>query len=373
MPDSDDTDIKVIRVIQQGIPNNGGGGGLTVWDSGATYQTGEIKLWHDGLWESQVDNNHGSEPVAGNADWELVGGTPYVDVGPFDPPGIISAPFYDRNLTGPGVLAVPAPGTNKWVYSPLVTTEVSAGDDWNSHANPILTYGNTAGIDSFGGQTIDDGLDGKYNGAPFASLPNITTPTRAYSGDVINLPLVLSQSALSSAGGTRSIKYRVYYLILEAGSDFPATQFFIIASINQGAKTIEVVDLNGDASALTGSIAIVGSTANNGTYTVVATAYEPVTRNITAVDQILKTFTVAGDHALQFSPGLTVLVSGSTGNDGVYTVVSVVFATGNTTITVVEVIPDSTPDGTIAGINLVTIIAVAEAIPDPTADGWVKQ
>jgi len=67
---------------------------------------------------------------------------------------------------------------------------------------------------------------------------------------------------------------------------------------------------------------------------------------ITGVDRMAGTFTVAGDQTGSFLSGSDAIVTGSTGNDGSYTIVSSVFGTA-TTITVDEAIPDATVDGSI--------------------------
>lgn len=67
---------------------------------------------------------------------------------------------------------------------------------------------------------------------------------------------------------------------------------------------------------------------------------------ITGVSTTTRTFTVAGDQTGAFLSGSDCIVTGSTGNDGSYTVVSAVYAS-STTITVDEVVPSSVADGTI--------------------------
>lgn len=57
-------------------------------------------------------------------------------------------------------------------------------------------------------------------------------------------------------------------------------------------------------------------------------------------------FTVAGDQRTAFNPGYRFIVTGSTGNDGVYTVTSSVFAV-STEIFVKEAVPNATADGNI--------------------------
>ncbi len=68
---------------------------------------------------------------------------------------------------------------------------------------------------------------------------------------------------------------------------------------------------------------------------------------IAGVSTAARTFAVAADLSGVLSPGDQIRVSGSTGNDGWYTVVSAVYSDPNTTITVVEAVPDATGDGTL--------------------------
>lgn len=69
------------------------------------------------------------------------------------------------------------------------------------------------------------------------------------------------------------------------------------------------------------------------------------TYDITGVDQGTKTFTIAESVAHLFIDGKTFAVSGSTGNDGTYTING--DATGTTSIIVDEAIADATVDGAI--------------------------
>jgi hypothetical protein len=75
-----------------------------------------------------------------------------------------------------------------------------------------------------------------------------------------------------------------------------------------------------------------------------------VAEAITGVDQTggagTNFFTVAGDLTAKFVTGITFAISGSTGNDGTFTVVSSVFGT-STDIVVAEVIADVTVDGNV--------------------------
>ena len=72
------------------------------------------------------------------------------------------------------------------------------------------------------------------------------------------------------------------------------------------------------------------------------------TRPVTGVSTVSKTVTISGKHiALINTEGLSIQWANSTANDGYYTIDSVSYNSGldETTITVVEAIPDSTDDG----------------------------
>jgi hypothetical protein len=68
---------------------------------------------------------------------------------------------------------------------------------------------------------------------------------------------------------------------------------------------------------------------------------------ITAVNQGGKIFTIAGDFVTALSAATTIDVVRSTGNNGTFTIASVALVGGDTEITVVEVIPSGTADGSI--------------------------
>jgi len=58
--------------------------------------------------------------------------------------------------------------------------------------------------------------------------------------------------------------------------------------------------------------------------------------------------TIAGEHAIEFVGGQSIVISGSTSNDGTYTVISAANVGGDTEITVVEAIVAIPVDGTLA-------------------------
>ena len=82
----------------------------------------------------------------------------------------------------------------------------------------------------------------------------------------------------------------------------------------------------------------------------------PAQFTITAVDQALDLFTVAGDQTGEMVIGDKIKVSGSTGNDGDYIIASLQFSGGNTIIGVAEEIPDATIDGQIAHADKVSVL-----------------
>lgn len=86
---------------------------------------------------------------------------------------------------------------------------------------------------------------------------------------------------------------------------------------------------------------------------------------ITGVNQGAKTFTVTGD-ASAFQNAETLAVYRSTGNDGLYTIVSAVFGGVSTVITVVEAIADATADGSAGDNSIGDVGAIATyTLTDP--------
>ncbi|MEK0324558.1 MAG: hypothetical protein QQN63_02545 [Nitrosopumilus sp.] len=143
------------------------------------------------------------------------------------------------------------------------------------------------------------------------------------------------------------------------------TASYAITAVTTGTPSFTVAeDLSAQQIAGT-KFVVVGSTNNDGTYTVVSvsgtgpsiittaetmpddtvdgTIHLTLRYPITGVSQGSKTFTVAGNHSANFTVGKKLFVKDSTGNDATYTVVS---STGTpTVITVSETISDSTADG----------------------------
>lgn len=68
---------------------------------------------------------------------------------------------------------------------------------------------------------------------------------------------------------------------------------------------------------------------------------------ITGVDQAQKKFVFTGNYTTYFLVSAKFRVIGSSGNNGVYTTVSVAYSAGQTTVTVSESIPSATVDGSV--------------------------
>lgn len=75
---------------------------------------------------------------------------------------------------------------------------------------------------------------------------------------------------------------------------------------------------------------------------------------VTAVSTGSKRFTVSGDRRRWLNVGGTIAISGSTGNNGSYTVASFTYSGGNTLIVVNETVPDATADGTLTANQKIT-------------------
>ena len=146
-----------------------------------------------------------------------------------------------------------------------------------------------------------------------------------------------------------------------------------VIGINQGTKTFTLLGSLTAHARLDDVLRVSGSTGNDGLYTVVSSTDNTINMNfpITNVNQVNKEFTISGDYTSLITVGDTLSVSGSTGNDGTYTIASLTLSSGDTIIEVDEAIPDGTIDGTITVAVLTTDIVVDEVISDNTIDGTI--
>lgn len=86
---------------------------------------------------------------------------------------------------------------------------------------------------------------------------------------------------------------------------------------------------------------------SDGTIDEVATAAHVATFSIIAADTVAQTLKVAGNRLLDFPNNITLVVTGSTGNNGSYTCNGCSFDGTDTLVAIVEPVPDATGDGTI--------------------------
>ncbi len=266
----------------------GSGGALEVWDVATPYSPPTIVVDRGGLWQAE-DDSTGSRPVSGNAKWTLVGGTPYVDV-VLDPVALTTQPFYDPS-TPVGFPVIPDAGSG------LVAVPIQAiftrddGDAWA--ADPDIEFvfnewaGETIWFANISGPAL---LTSPANYGGFGTFGGIGSAGLQFTDTG---PVVIGTLVDVTDGGTfgtRSLYIRTFYQIQPISPRTPTHVFYNITAVVQVSKTFTTT---GNASALTGNIDVVGST----------------------------------------------------GNDGTYTIVSAVFGAGSTVITVTEAIPDATADG----------------------------
>lgn len=86
--------------------------------------------------------------------------------------------------------------------------------------------------------------------------------------------------------------------------------------------------------------------------------------DIEAVNTTNETFSIPGDYTALFTSAVVFVVSGSTGNDGTWTVASSTFTGGATVITVNENVTDATVDGIISTGNTGILDLVIEVDAD---------
>lgn len=105
-----------------------------------------------------------------------------------------------------------------------------------------------------------------------------------------------------------------------------------------------------------------------GTVTAPATT---TTYAINAVNPGLQQFTVTGNARNSLAGGQTFTVSGSTGNNGIYTVSNISYSAPNTTITVSEAIPSAVADGNVTNIfGTMQMLDGQVKMADPAGDAF---
>lgn len=143
-----------------------------------------------------------------------------------------------------------------------------------------------------------------------------------------------------SSGGSK----KDYVPIAGGGGNSETNVNSGIANFKQRSPQISFIAYYNSIDASNGSLQ---DAINNGDFT--ASSFEPriKTPGINDVDTTNDSVTVPGDYTDRAAPGNTIVISESTGNDGIYNIDSLNYDSGNdeTEITVVGDITDSTVDG----------------------------
>lgn len=148
-------------------------------------------------------------------------------------------------------------------------------------------------------------------------------------------------------------------IVIAGGEDYDAIAALMDAEVTPAATVVfsgSAFVFTSASTGVTSTILVAAGTAGSGggdlfaaievADTVTITFNAPVAGTAGTVDA----FTVDGDQAADFQAGYRFTVSGSTGNDGTYTVApngSILLAGPTTQIPTVEQIPDATADGDI--------------------------
>lgn len=140
------------------------------------------------------------------------------------------------------------------------------------------------------------------------------------------------------------------------------------------------------------SVSVFGSTGNDGDWQVITSTFDGFSTSIelvpprdiftiSGINAVLNTFTVPGDATAIDQTGLSIIATGTIGNDGTYTATGSVFDGFNTIISVAESIPSPTAPtgnlslvgdfGAIADGVMIVVDGVIDGTIDSTVDGQI--
>ncbi len=243
------------------------------WDADVFYPERQSVIDRGGIWRA-VAPNINSQPVSGNTDWELVAGTPYVDV-TLDPVALTTLPFNDGSGSGPGLVVIPGSAGHLTLVT-MVMTSVSDGDAWSNDANLNISWQDQASLQppipgpsspTFTFKlTLNADLTSTQRFQSAVPLGNVAEPISNFGTDFIGSPVVIWTVSNLGTTGTRSGFIRIYYTLNPASpAALTFSSFFAISGVNTGTKTFTV---SPDPTGLTGAVTVVGSPLNDGAYTV---------------------------------------------------------------------------------------------------------
>ncbi len=314
------------------------------WSSLTTYATGNVVTDRDGIWRATGASSN-SQPVVGNTNWTLLSGTPYVDT------TLTASEIAALNSARQQLL--PAAAGEDFLHPTLAAFEFYPDENvggpsfsgsartWNFKLGTAITvalwYANSAGVTTLTAGMMLESTE-QYGATPFGGQSSNGAIWWSESSDFQNVPFTIGASAAFTILSGEPIATS----LSSAGSGYYAGQ--LVKDDTSGTFTATVNTVDAVGAILTYTVTSTGTTtyAVNDNISLTSVTTIPVT----AVNQGAKTFTVAGNQASKFSATGFMTVAGSTGNDGLYTVVSAVFGVA-TVITVVEAIPSAVADGAI--------------------------
>ncbi len=240
-------------------------------------------------------------------------------------PGPTDGQFLKFNLAGP----------NLWVGSNITLTDITGVTVTPTEVNALTgIVGNiqftfntkfdiTGGIIT-GATTIQNNLDVDGNFIHNVLYPSINTDgaNKQYVDDVAGG--IVGTDTYISSGSLDTFVDKVPYTITESRPSF------IISSVTTSTNTLQIA---GDLSLVFGmglDFQVVGSTGNDGAYTILTSSYngtdtlittnEPIINATADGSIIVHAFRIAGDVSPRFITAFTFTVQGSSTTDGSYTV-----------------------------------------------------
>ena len=178
-----------------------------------------------------------------------------------------------------------------------------------------------------------------YNNTNF-SAPDISYPNIGIQSDIFSSVLL----PFTSAGEVIQGNYTIV-MTLQVGGIVQAGTYTLTKIYNY-SLVFPVVEINTDIDCLCGKLKSIDDTS----YGILGTA-----DNIPVfdIDLVTNSFIFEGDQSGLFLTDNNITIGGSTGNNGIYKIISSSVVTGNTKVIVYDTIQNATVDGYVIGVNLI--------------------
>ena len=275
---------------------------LDIWDNAISYGIGAIVSSGDKAYSSKVGANQGNSPSANPAKWDNVA-------------------FNDRKFA------------NDWVTKTIyfLGDVVFHPDNNKLFRNTVASFSLSTDLNAeiVAAKWVEVGVGKKVVITPFRQNVAIAVATL---GD----QMIIAGNYKDAIGADA----KVY--ITGSSSNDGERDAPIVTYDGGGDQTRMIFDTNLADSTNDGTVLI----GFNGTA-------------ISAADASTKKFTITGNHGANINVDNKIVITGSTANDGVYTVVTGTDTGGNTEVVVIEALGDDTGDGTLTYFN--SAIAVVSA------------